>query len=143
MGVTKGKRGVVLYHPSGGLMMADGTERRYKDMAREVVEGIERGDTILLPSDRDSEGRPQWWFHRDLESCKTCKWWGEEAWDIPHKQSRECENHDKIGETFEVKADVDTMVYSYNESGRFWTGPEFGCVHYEPKETANGPSDQT
>jgi hypothetical protein len=26
-----------------------------------------------------------------------------------------------------------SLVYSYNESGYFWTGPLFGCVNHEVK----------
>lgn len=28
----------------------------------------------------------------------------------------------------------DTFVYSYDEDGSFWTGPQFGCVHHKPRE---------
>ena len=27
----------------------------------------------------------------------------------------------------------DMLVYSYNEGGWFWTGPDFGCVHHKAK----------
>jgi hypothetical protein len=31
--------------------------------------------------------------------------------------------------------ELDSLVYSYDESGGFWTGPDFGCIHYSAKGT--------
>lgn len=27
----------------------------------------------------------------------------------------------------------DALIYEYSEGGRFWVGPNFGCVHWEGK----------
>ena len=69
-----------------------------------------------------------------MPRCKTCRWWGRDGSDNPRKRARECGNHSKIGEPSDVKGKTDTLTYSYDEGGRFWTGPEFGCVHHETME---------
>lgn len=28
----------------------------------------------------------------------------------------------------------DMLVYSYTESGRFWVGPKFACIHFKPNK---------
>jgi len=28
----------------------------------------------------------------------------------------------------------DYLIYSYNEDGSFWVGPDFGCIHYIRKK---------
>lgn len=43
-----------------------------------------------------------------------------------------CHNEDKITECYE-RWPQDALVYSYDEGGRFWTGPNFGCIHWEAK----------
>ena len=37
----------------------------------------------------------------------------------------------KFGEDYDYALDM--LVYSYDEGGRFWTGPKFGCVHWASK----------
>lgn len=62
-----------------------------------------------------------------MEHCKNCRWW----------ENSECTNRVKIGEPMSIDADIsgltDQLCYSYDEGGYFDTGPEFGCVHFAPK----------
>jgi hypothetical protein len=58
-----------------------------------------------------------------MNTCDTCKF----RTDDGHCTS------EKVQEDWGQSAAerVDSLVYSYNESGRFWVGPKFGCVHHE------------
>jgi hypothetical protein len=61
-----------------------------------------------------------------MNRCETCAWWKGDLYE----GGRECTNgkirEDKYGKCYEP----DALVYSYYESGSFWTGPQFGCVHH-------------
>jgi hypothetical protein len=70
-----------------------------------------------------------------MNRCKTCMHWAE----IPNDRDLGgiCENDQKIHEDDSKPGHEfgqDHLVYSYYESGSFWTGPEFGCVHHSPAE---------
>ena len=56
--------------------------------------------------------------------CKNCKW---------RDPNGHCQNDERLHENdYEHRGDTsDHLVYSYSESGWFWVGPEFGCVHFE------------
>lgn len=41
----------------------------------------------------------------------------------------------------ECGPDDDHLVYSYNEGGSFWVGPQFGCVHGVPMPAEQKPVD--
>lgn len=46
---------------------------------------------------------------------------------------RECRS-DKICEPLDEDRDAsDQLVYEYDESGWFFPGPDFGCVHWEER----------
>ncbi len=63
--------------------------------------------------------------------CKTCKYWlVKERFSGGH-----CGNGDKIAEDDGQDYLSDMLIYEYSEGGRFWTGPEFGCVHHEEIES--------
>ena len=70
-----------------------------------------------------------------MKRCNTCKHWGGDGWDNPGKKSRQCTNSKKIGESYDVDKESDNLVYGYDEGGRFWAGPAFGCVHHAKKPT--------
>ena len=58
-----------------------------------------------------------------MEHCKTCKWRDQDGF---------CQNG-KLQESNGLAPQPDQMnalIYSYEESGKFWVGPEFGCVHH-------------
>lgn len=72
-----------------------------------------------------------------MNHCKTCQFWvkcraprpGElnVRWQIGGTCTK-----DKLTEEYGDESYVeDALVYSYQEDGHFWTGPEFGCVHHE------------
>ena len=58
-----------------------------------------------------------------MNHCKDCKLRAKDGY---------CESEHFIEGRYdpddEHPADV---VYSYNEGGSFWVGPEFGCIHWE------------
>lgn len=55
--------------------------------------------------------------------CKECRWRNAEG---------HCTNDEKLHEdNYTHRGDKrDHLVYCYYESGDFWVGPEFGCVHW-------------
>lgn len=57
-----------------------------------------------------------------LGRCKTCKYWGHDYGD---NEPRWC-NHNKV--SFGTSPDSATA-----EGNNIYTGPEFGCVHYEER----------
>lgn len=60
--------------------------------------------------------------------CKDCAHWNREALPTDQEHGGRCQCP-KIGEEHTPK-DADALVYDYHEGGGFWTGPEFGCVHW-------------
>lgn len=56
--------------------------------------------------------------------CKDCAW---------RDKGGCCTNDDKIREQDYDKrsSSDDHLIYCYHESGSFWVGPEFGCVHWK------------
>ena len=58
--------------------------------------------------------------------CKDCKW---------RNDTEECTNDEKIHEDdYRRLVDKDDhFIYSYNEDGHFWVGPDFGCIHWVRK----------
>jgi hypothetical protein len=58
--------------------------------------------------------------------CGLCKWRGNDGY---------CKNTDKIDEDYGqgVGDDDDRLIYDYAESGGFYVGVNFGCVHFEEK----------
>jgi len=68
------------------------------------------------------------------KTCKTCKHWNADNKNNSEYRGvgvRVCECG-KITEPMNLNGSaLDAMIYSYDESGWFWTGPEFGCVHHE------------
>lgn len=78
-----------------------------------------------------------------MERCKTCKWWGYyingegEIKKLAHDydDSRIC------GKLEDIDLAPTKRTDSISLSGGEYThpsGPDFGCVHHEPKEDSNG-----
>ncbi len=72
----------------------------------------------------------------NMKTCKTCKWRQEKP------PTHVCTSP-KIGERGQFhNADPedmqDVLIYSYDEGGFFWVGPDFGCVHHTPREEDDG-----
>ena len=74
-----------------------------------------------------------------MERCKTCKHWERGSANYADKDEHAggfCRS-EKIGEDHGQGFKPDTLVYSYDEGGSFWTGAEFGCVNHEQAERCN------
>ena len=65
--------------------------------------------------------------------CKDCKHWTTEApYQLPNSyKSRMCGSAKLVEEFWDDDEALDMLHYSYAEGGAFYTGPEFGCVHFE------------
>lgn len=62
-----------------------------------------------------------------MNTCRTC-----EHWDTTAQKTGgicDCVKLREPSWNSEPRA-PDELVYSYDEGGAFWTGPEFGCVHH-------------
>jgi hypothetical protein len=92
-----------------------------------------------MPENRidEAEGR-QRCGGRAMKHCKTCKWWTRK-----YRRGKlfPCDNESKLGEsdTVDAKHD-DVLLYGYDEGGRIYTGPEFGCVHHEDGTHSRKPT---
>ena len=63
-----------------------------------------------------------------MGTCKSCK--------LRDSKSGYCQS-DKLAEANCQNADTDKsdmLIYSYTESGGFWVGENFGCVHHTNRE---------
>jgi hypothetical protein len=77
-----------------------------------------------------------------MNTCKTCKWHEPKAddWGKKKENGAFC-TCPKIYEEMRGPHSKDEylddhFVYSYYESGSFWTGNNFGCVHHETRPQA-------
>ncbi len=60
-----------------------------------------------------------------MSRCETCK----------YRVDGRCFNDhiaEELGQLNEVRQDM--LIYGYAESGSFYVGPKFGCVHHTPIE---------
>lgn len=68
-----------------------------------------------------------------MNTCKTCKWWDAENENhrgyTPPVDGHPCKCP-KIDDSPHYRVNGDLAAPS--ESGTFFTGPDFGCVHHEP-----------
>jgi hypothetical protein len=70
-----------------------------------------------------------------MNKCKGCKWWQEDGF-WKNKTHKRCKQ-EKVsgGEDESVSHLDDAYIFSTDPQGEtFWTGPEFGCVHWEQKQ---------
>jgi hypothetical protein len=68
----------------------------------------------------------------DSNTCKTCKWWGEiqkRYGDGSEYAACECPKLDHRYGGNDPDGAVDAEEY-----GGIFTGPDFGCIHHEPKD---------
>lgn len=86
---------------------------------------VEDSQEVLTRIDPDAYGSPA--------TCEHCKWWIEDEHTNAPGPQKECRN-----ETFLHEAGVrsagdpaKSLTYEYYEGGQIWTGPCFGCVHFE------------
>jgi len=68
-----------------------------------------------------------------MNYCETCAFWKLEKY--PTINARNVCSCQKLCECSEEEAFADdALTYSYDESGSFYPGPKFGCVHHKEKE---------
>lgn len=106
----------------------------FPDMVGQVLRVDKKEDGIITLTRLPERERPKF--------CKTCKSWTPFNEKYPgHGYMKEdpvcdggiCES-DKLTEPTEQNAHMaNTLTYAYDEGGSFWTGPEFGCVHWEER----------
>lgn len=73
-----------------------------------------------------------------LGRCRTCKHWSPENKNYPAGDNRRLEGkggqcgNEKLRESLGPSSyESDALVYPYYEGAEtFWTGPDFGCVHW-------------
>lgn len=70
-----------------------------------------------------------------MKTCKTCAYWSDQApFGQPNRfVHRMCECH-KLDEDVYEDSPTDTLRYSYREGGCFYSGPDFGCIHWVTRE---------
>jgi len=74
------------------------------------------------------------------ETCKTCRWWenmrdGYGTCDCPKMHHRAL-SPEGIGYAFALRRSLVFKRYSRMYVGPTLTGPDFGCIHHEPKEAS-------
>ena len=64
-----------------------------------------------------------------MNTCKDCKWWQ----DVVHRKHKYCNHPDlmPLDDTADYK--LDSLLY-WDKNEKFWSGPDFGCIHHEPKD---------
>jgi hypothetical protein len=68
-----------------------------------------------------------------MNTCKTCKHWsGPNPMDQYNLHGSARCNHPKVGPRGDDEPDGATDGEAYDG---IFTSPDFGCIHYEPKET--------
>lgn len=79
-----------------------------------------------------------------MNTCKTCKWHNDDIdFRVAEHGGGVC-TCPKLCEEYRVEDYAsDQLVYSYSEGGSFWTGNDFGCVHYRGiKDTSSFDTDE-
>ena len=66
--------------------------------------------------------------------CSACRWWMEDKFTLAPAPQRECRNEKFLHESGGASAgdSAKSLTYQHYEGGQIWTGPDFGCVHFEP-----------
>jgi hypothetical protein len=73
-----------------------------------------------------------------MNTCETCKWWDTDShWpnDLGKSTKHACGSPKLTSDSYNNGEynSSDSLVYEYDEGGDFYSGPNFGCVHHEPK----------
>lgn len=67
-----------------------------------------------------------------MNTCDTCKWWDQRAESFSVKPIQGiCTNPKVTGENSPKRTDEN--ILQHGGWAELWTGPKFGCIHYEPK----------
>ena len=78
-------------------------------------------------------------------TCSACRWWVEDNHTMAPTPQRECRNEKFLHESgWPSAGDASkSLTYQHYEGGQIWTGPNFGCVHFEPNDHVQRPADAT
>jgi hypothetical protein len=68
---------------------------------------------------------------KTIGTCKECKFRAKEGLCTNGKIM---EGYEPMDEEPLREEDSDALIYSYEEGGRFWVGPDFGCIHWTAKQ---------
>lgn len=69
-----------------------------------------------------------------MNTCKSCKWWGVNLADAHLQDGYGSCDFPEMLEDVRHQIPADDNAYCYtNEPGNIMTGPNFGCIHHEPK----------
>jgi hypothetical protein len=58
--------------------------------------------------------------------CKNCRWWGPDDEPVAGIM--------RVCNALSLKSDESGIAYDSGHHGEIFTGPEFGCRHWEAKE---------
>jgi len=65
------------------------------------------------------------------KTCSTCIYRDLKTKCCRCPKIKEIEHHNKMSQTEIDIKNHDCLVYSYYESGSFWVGDDFGCIHHK------------
>lgn len=69
---------------------------------------------------------------KTIGTCKECKWWGDSlSEECDHRQ---CMSGNFTGNLYDEKRTKEGLSYYHGVQ----TGPDFGCIHWEPKNPHRG-----
>lgn len=75
-----------------------------------------------------------------MDRCKDCSNWVGYGSLYPKNTASEAKragglcSSEKLDQGHGSPSGADMLVYFYAEGGDFWTGPEFGCVHFTERD---------
>ena len=75
-----------------------------------------------------------------MNHCKDCKWWRKEEWYHSGTGILKTCEHPKVKKGYGWNVDDvprDGALIENDEGWAWLTGPEFGCVNFEVKESKN------
>lgn len=73
----------------------------------------------------------------DMNTCKTCKFWATQLFNVTAAPMRECkcrklmERYEPDGGSLIIEPDA-AVAWGY-ENPDLLTGPDFGCIHHAPR----------
>ena len=71
---------------------------------------------------------------RRRRRCKTCRWWGDEEDDVARQATEYPCAHEKLGGGWATRVSHSDGCCG-DECGTIYCGPDFGCIHWEGKDS--------
>ena len=71
-----------------------------------------------------------------MNTCQTCAYWNKNKTPYGREEYivRQCENEKLQEGVYRENQQDDVLYYIYEEGGRFYPGPNFGCVHHAERK---------